>query len=240
MQSSLSIHSQLIVSRKLLWWHLEKSYTKKVYVSLRPPPTTLNGGKNWVPKSLEAAKTPNDSNQNQKPHYQERRDPWVDNRSPRRSKKMSCLVAKAPNTQQERETCGWIKIHPELRVNACTNCRQIRGRRSNKNGRPVGGHWSTQEEETDIDVRVPGLSHAVVKEAENFLFQELVKKIESHPHRGALQADLQQNNVYNPFSEKSKKMIRELANVELFELCETVPKSWTKSKLTEKHGPGGD
>ena len=53
---------------------------------------------------------------------------------------------------------------------------------------------------------------------------ELVKKIENHPHREALQADLQQNNVYNPFSDGSKEMIRELGNVELFELCEIIPK----------------
>ena len=68
------------------------------------------------------------------------------------------------------------------------------------------------------------VSHAVVKEAENFRVRELVKKIESHPHREALHADLQQNNVYNPFSTNSKAMIRELGNVELFELCETTPK----------------
>ena len=54
--------------------------------------------------------------------------------------------------------------------------------------------------------------------------RELVKKIESHPHRRALQADLQQNNAYNPFSEESKVMIRDMGNVELFELCETIPK----------------
>ena len=90
--------------------------------------------------------------------------------------------------------------------------------------RSVGGQSFTQLEEIDIDFRVPGLSHAVVKEAENFSVQELVKKIESHPHRKALQADLQQNNVYNPFSKNSKPMIRELGNVELFELCETIPK----------------
>ena len=35
-----------------------------------------------------------------------------------------------------------------------------------------------------------------LKEAENFRVQELVKKIESHLHREALQADLQQNNIY--------------------------------------------
>ena len=79
--------------------------------------------------------------------------------------------------------------------------------------RPVGGQESAKVEELDINFRVPGLSHAVVKEAEHFRVQELVKKIESHPHRAALQADLQQNNIYNPFSENSKEMIRELCIV---------------------------
>ena len=50
-----------------------------------------------------------------------------------------------------------------------------------------------------------------------------MKKIENHLHREALQADLEQNNVHNPFSKKSKEMVRELGNVELFELCETFP-----------------
>ena len=94
--------------------------------------------------------------------------------------------------------------------------------------RPVGSEQSidlfTQREEINIDFRVSGLPHAVVKQAENFRVRELVKKIESHPHRQALQADLQQSNAYNPFSEKSKKMIRDMGNVELFELCETIPK----------------
>ena len=69
-----------------------------------------------------------------------------------------------------------------------------------------------------------GLPHAVLKQAENFRVRELVKKIESHPHRRALQADLRQSNACNPCSEKSKKMIRDMGNVELFELCETIPK----------------
>ena len=36
-----------------------------------------------------------------------------------------------------------------------------------RTGRPVGGHWSPQLEEIDIDFRVSGLPHAVVKQAEN-------------------------------------------------------------------------
>ena len=90
--------------------------------------------------------------------------------------------------------------------------------------RPVGGHWSLQLEEININFRVSGLPHAVVKQAENSRVHELVKKIESHPHREDLQADLQRSNAYNPFSEKSEKMIRDMGNVDLFEFCETIPK----------------
>ena len=83
--------------------------------------------------------------------------------------------------------------------------------------RSVGGHWSHQLEEIDIDIRVSGLPHTVVTQAENSRVRELVKKIGSHPHRQDLQADLQQNNACNPFSVKLNKMIPDMGNVELFE-----------------------
>ena len=73
-----------------------------------------------------------------------------------------------------------------------------------RTGRPVESEQSiglfAQREQIDIDFRVSGLPHAVVKQAENFRVRELVKKIESHPHREAIQADLQLNNAYNPIS----------------------------------------
>ena len=53
--------------------------------------------------------------------------------------------------------------------------------------------------EVDIDFRISGLPHSVVKQAEYCRVRQLVKKIEDHPHRQDLQADLQQNNAYNPF-----------------------------------------
>ena len=82
----------------------------------------------------------------------------------------------------------------------------------------------TERPVVDIDYRVCGLPHAVVKQTVNSRVRELLKKIESHPHRQDLQADLQQSNAYNPFSEKSKKMIHDMGNVELFDLCETISK----------------
>ena len=99
---------------------------------------------------------------------------------------------------------------------------QMRTVRPVESGQSIG--LFTQREEIDIDFRVSGLPHAVVKQSENFSVRELVKKIESHPHREALQADLQQNNAHNPNSDDSKAMICEMGNVELFELCETIPK----------------
>ena len=61
--------------------------------------------------------------------------------------------------------------------------------------------------EVNMDFRIPGLSHSVVKHAESSRVRELIKKIENHPNRHALQLDLQQNKAYNPFSAMSKKMI---------------------------------
>ena len=66
-------------------------------------------------------------------------------------------------------------------------------------GDPLVDTGPLQLKEIDIDFRVSGLPHAVVKQAEIFRVGELVKKVESHPHRQDLQADLQQNNAYNPF-----------------------------------------
>ena len=99
--------------------------------------------------------------------------------------------------------------------------------------RSVGS--SSTFNEVDIDFRISGLPNSVVKHAENSRVRELVKKIENHPHRQDLQADLQPNNAYNPFSAKSKKIIKDMSNVELFELCETNPKAQCKECLLHWH-----
>ena len=82
--------------------------------------------------------------------------------------------------------------------------------------------------EVNMDFRIPGLPHSVVKQVESSRVRELVEKIENHPDRHALQQDLQQNKPYNPFSAKSKKMIQDVGNIELFELFETDPKRSAK------------
>ena len=127
----------------------------------------------------------------------------------------------APSFGQSCEPVSVERVDKDKDADENVDANQVR------TGRPVSGQPTglfAQLEEIDIDFRVSGLPHAVVKQAENFRDRELVKKIESHPHRQDLQADLQQSNAYNPFSEKSKKMIQDMGNVELLELCETIPK----------------
>ena len=117
----------------------------------------------------------------------------------------------------------------------CKNTNLDEDAEQDRKGRPVVCSQSVGSSSTfnevDVDFRMSGLPHSVVKQAENSSVRELVKKIENHPHRQDLQADLQQNNAYNPFSEKSKKMIKDMGNVELFELCETNPEVQCKECL---------
>ena len=127
---------------------------------------------------------------------------------------MSCLAAKA-QTQERRDlfsNCVPVSVErldQDEDKDEDVDADQMSTVRPAESEQSIG--LFAQCEDIDIDFGVSGLPHAVVKQAENFRVRELVKKIRSHPHREALQADLQQNNVYNPFSDESKAMIREMA-----------------------------
>ena len=92
-------------------------------------------------------------------------------------------------------------------------------------------HESMIVNETNMDFRIPALLHSVVKYAQSTSFRQLIQKIENHPDRHALQQDLQQNQSFNLCPE-SKKMIREVGNIELCELLETEPKTQCKVCLS--------
>ena len=79
-------------------------------------------------------------------------------------------------------------------------------------------HEQTMLNEVNMDFRIPGLPHSVVKHAQSTSVRELIQKIEKHPDRHALQQDLRQNQAYNPVIPESKRMIQDVGNVELFEL----------------------
>ena len=51
-------------------------------------------------------------------------------------------------------------------------------------------HESIMVNEADMDFRIPGLPHSVVKHAQSTSVRELIQKIENHPDRHPLQHDL--------------------------------------------------
>ena len=85
-------------------------------------------------------------------------------------------------------------------------------------------HESMMVNEADMDFRIPGLPHSVVKHAQSTSVRQLIQKIENHPDRHSLRQVLRQNQSFDPFSPESKQMIQD-GNIELCELLETEPKT---------------
>ena len=64
---------------------------------------------------------------------------------------------------------------------------------------PDENHEPMMVNEADMDFRIPGLPHSVVKHAQSTSVRELIQKIENRPDRHALQQDLRLNQSFNPF-----------------------------------------
>ena len=96
------------------------------------------------------------------------------------------------------------------------------------------GHWvnSWQNRERDMDFKNPGPLRSTVKQSQSANVRRLIQKIENHPHRHALQRELQQSQSLNPFSQESKQMIHGVGNFELCELLDTEPKTQCKVCLS--------
>ena len=195
----------------------------------RPPPTiplkNWMNGVIWILMWQEAVRTSNESNKNQIPNL---------SRTVRPVTKWSEETLE--RTKFYRDTLNQEK-HDDVTDSTSTG-RLVRGHKSTERCRLTPKHVERdqtttetlvtvdQKEEHNIDFRVPGMSHSVVKEAEHLRVQELVKRIETHPHRAALHADLQQNDIYGPFSKDSKEMIRELGNVEFIRVVRGYTKKY--------------
>ena len=76
--------------------------------------------------------------------------------------------------------------------------------------------------EENIDFNIPGLPHSAVKQSHGVNFQNLIQKIENHPHRHALQSDLQQHRQFNLFSKESQDVIKAAGNIEVCGTQSTV------------------
>ena len=98
---------------------------------------------------------------------------------------------------------------------------------SSKHQETCGGGTYNESCRSEIDFRVQGLLHSAVEEHDHIrkkAVQMLIHQFEMHPNEEALQADLNQNHAFNPFSEQSKDVIYSMGNMEYFEICEFTPK----------------
>ena len=77
--------------------------------------------------------------------------------------------------------------------------------------------------EADMDFKLPGLPHSIVKHAHSTSVRQLIQKIENHPDRHVIQQDLRQNQKI--LCPEPKQTIQDVGNIELCELLETEPKT---------------
>ena len=199
---------------------------EKVYASLRPPPNIFFQDMiGWKNLDSEVAGQPEGEVARQAKGSQ----PTQPNPNPNQDRTARPIVcSEGASRSQEIETRSFRdsknfnseEVNPDRTggpVVCLQRASQTRFSRESKNlileetnhdrtERPVVCSQSERSmvNEVDIDFRISGLAHSVVKQAENYRVRQLIKQIENHPHRQALQHDLQQNNANNPFSEVQK------------------------------------
>ena len=111
---------------------------------------------------------------------------------------VSCHTSNVPDGSQTRSS------HESTSFNVGDETIRDRTEQTVVN-RDETGHEQTMLNEVNMDFRIPGLPHSVAKQAESSRVRQLIKKIQNHPDRQALQLDLQQNKSYNPLSTTSKQ-----------------------------------
>ena len=75
--------------------------------------------------------------------------------------------------------------------------------------------------------RVPGILHSTVQQQDTNrkeTVKRLIQQFENHPNKESFLQDLNKTEKMNKFSEESKKLITDMGNTEIFELCETSSK----------------
>ena len=134
---------------------------EKVYESPRPPPK-ISLRNNWMeelgPEVARQVEGPQPTQPNPNPIH--------------RTGRLVVTVQTSRSSAQEIDTrfsldCESTNLFAERLEKDKDTDKDVDADRV-RTGRPVGAHWSPQLEEIDIDFRVSGLPHAVVKTSRRF------------------------------------------------------------------------
>ena len=93
--------------------------------------------------------------------------------------------------------------------------------------RPSGSQGSGETWCNNVDYRIPGIPLSAVEQQDTNRkdkVKRLIQQFDSHPNKESFLQDLNQTEKTNEFSEKSQKLIADMNNTEIFELCETSSK----------------
>ena len=92
--------------------------------------------------------------------------------------------------------------------------------------------FNCANEEENGDFNIPGMLNSTVKRSQSINIHSLIERIENHPQRGVLEANLQpQHRPFVPFSKESQEVIKAAGNIELCEIVNVVPKVQCKECL---------
>ena len=141
-------------------------------------------------------------------------------------KHFKLVLPSQPNPNQLKIERGnlWKKARTKCKKLVLSKNRDITSSNANK--------FHLAIDDKNIDFNISGVPNAMVKRSHDINVHKLIQQIENHPQRDALQSDLQQHRVFNPFSDESKDAIMAAANTELCEIVDVEPKSQCRACLT--------
>ena len=79
----------------------------------------------------------------------------------------------------------------------------------------------------NVDYRIPSIPHSAVHQQDTNrreTVKKLIQQFKNHPNKEFFLQDFNETEEIDTFSEKSKKLITDMGNTAIFELCETSSK----------------
>ena len=87
---------------------------------------------------------------------------------------------------------------------------------------PSGSQSTRETWCNNVDYRIPGIHLSAVEQQDTNRkdkVERLIQQFESHPNKESFLQDMNQTEKIGDFSEKSQKLIADMNNTEIFELC---------------------
>ena len=139
------------------------------------------------------------------------------------------FIEKAICMRTKEQLCQRESARPRVVLRANSQCvlQDLPTQEARSSWEPQSDAQSFQETGCNIvDYRVPGISLSTVQQQDEqrHTVAKLIEKFESHQHKEQFLEDMSQTQKINSFSKASQKMLQDMDQTEIFELCENSTK----------------